>query len=122
MKTIRVICDFLLSLVRTLFPRGLKARHCPSGNPVAGSDSTAVAPVETAGIRSGGNRSDLVGHPSGETSGPSGSAGLTESAGAASPPGASADSRPEERPPASLTAGNLLGWLLIVAATVKLFC
>lgn len=95
MKTIRVICNFLLSLVHALFPRGLKERHSCPGNPVAGADSTAVAPVETNGSRSGRHRCDPVAPPSPE---PSGSSGR------------------------SPTAGNLLGWLLIGAAAVKLFC
>ena len=93
MKTIRVICNFLLSLVHALFPRGLKERHSCPGNPVA--DSTAVAPAETNGSRSGRHRGDPVAPPSPE---PSGSSGR------------------------SPTAGNLLGWLLIGAAAVKLFC
>lgn len=92
MKTIRVICNFLLSLVHALFPRGLKERHSCPGNPVAGIDSTAVAPAETNGSRSGRHRGDPVAPSS---SGPSGR---------------------------SPTAGNLLGWLLIGAAAVKLFC
>lgn len=95
MKTIRVICNFLLSLVHALFPRGLKERHSCPGNPVAGTDSTAVAPAETNGSRSGRHRGDPVAPSSPEPSGPSGR---------------------------SPTAGNLLGWLLIGAAAVKLFC
>lgn len=95
MKTIRVICNFLLSLVHALFPRGLKERHSYPGNPVAGADSTAVAPAETNGSRSGRHRGDPVAPSSPE---PSGSSGR------------------------SPTAGNLLGWLLIGAAAVKLFC
>ncbi|MBB4621938.1 hypothetical protein GGQ57_001835 [Parabacteroides faecis] len=95
MKTIRVICNFLLSLVHALFPRGLKERHSCPGNPVAGADSTAVAPAETNGSRSGRHRGDPVAPSSPEPSGPS------------------------VRSP---TAGNLLGWLLIGAAAVKLFC
>lgn len=95
MKTIRVICNFLLSLVHALFPRGLKERHSCPGNPVAGADSTAVAPAETNGSRSGRHRGDPVAPPSPEPSGSS------------------------VRSP---TAGNLLGWLLIGAAAVKLFC
>lgn len=95
MKTIRVICNFLLSLVHALFPRGLKERHSCPGNPVAGADSTAVAPAETNGSRSGRHRGYPVAPPSPE---PSGSSGR------------------------SPTAGNLLGWLLIGAAAVKLFC
>ncbi|RHR97983.1 hypothetical protein DWW23_12535 [Parabacteroides sp. AF14-59] len=92
MKTIRVICNFLLSLVHALFPRGLKERHSCPGNPVAGADSTAVAPAETNGNRSGRHRGDPVAPSSPEPSG------------------------------RSPTAGNLLGWLLIGAAAVKLFC
>lgn len=95
MKTIRVICNFLLSLVHALFPRGLKERHSCPGNPVAGADSTAVAPAETNGSRSGRHRGYPVAPSSPEPSGPSGR---------------------------SPTAGNLLGWLLIGAAAVKLFC
>lgn len=95
MKTIRVICNFLLSLVHALFPRGLKERHSCPGNPVADADSTAVAPTETNGSRSGRHRGDPVAPSSPEPSGPSGR---------------------------SPTAGNLLGWLLIGAAAVKLFC
>lgn len=95
MKTIRVICNFLLSLVHALFPRGLKERHSCPGNPVAGADSTAVAPAETNGSRSGRHRGDPVAPSSPEPS------------------------EPSVRSP---TAGNLLGWLLIGAAAVKLFC
>ena len=95
MKTIRVICNFLLSLVHALFPRGLKERHSCPGNPVAGADSTAVAPAETNGSRSGRHRGDPVAPSSPEPAGPS------------------------VRSP---TAGNLLGWLLIGAAAVELFC
>ena len=76
MKTLRIVCNFLLSLVQALFPRGLKGRHSCPGD-----------------------------HPSGESAGdPS----ATESA--------------LEEPPPATTAGNLMGWLLIGAVAVKLFC
>lgn len=90
MKTLRIVCNFLLSLVQALFPRGLKGRHSCPGDPVAGA---------------GSHRRDLVDHPSGESAGdPS----ATESA--------------LEEPPPATTAGNLMGWLLIGAVAVKLFC
>ena len=99
MKTLRIVCNFLLSLVQALFPRGLKGRHSCPGDPVAGADSTVVASSEADG---GG---DLVDHPSGESAGdPS----ATESA--------------LEEPPPATTAGNLMGWLLIGVVAVKLFC
>lgn len=37
MKTLRIVCNFLLSLVQALFPRGLKGRHSCPGDPVAGA-------------------------------------------------------------------------------------
>ena len=46
MKTLRIVCNFLLSLVQALFPRGLKGRHSCPGDPVAGADSTVVASSE----------------------------------------------------------------------------
>lgn len=96
MKALRVVCKFLLSLVQVLFPRGLKGRHSRPGDPMAGGDSTAVDPVVAAGGGPGSRRSDPVYHSSGS-------------------------GEPEQRPP-SLTTGNLMGWLLITVAAVKLFC
>ena len=49
MKTLRIVCNFLLSLVQALFPRGLKGRHSCPGDPVAGADSTVVASSEADG-------------------------------------------------------------------------
>ena len=96
MNTLRIVCKFLLSLVHALFPGGLKGRHCQPGDPMVGADSTVVDPVVADGGSSGSHRSDPVDH---------------------SPE----SDEPEKQPPA-LTPGNLLGWLLIGAAMVKLFC
>lgn len=96
MNALRIVCKFLLSLVHTLFPAGLKGRHSQSGDPVAGTDSPVIDPAVANGGSPCGHRSDPVDHPSGSND-------------------------PEKQPP-PLTPGNLLGWLLIGAATVKLFC
>lgn len=96
MNALRIVCKFLLSLVHTLFPQGLKGRHCQPSDPVVGADSTVVDPAVADGSNPGGHRGDPVDHPSG--------------------------SREPEKQPPPLTPGNLLGWLLIGAATVKLFC
>ena len=69
MKTLRIVCNFLLSLVQALFPRGLKGRHSCPGDPVAGADSTVVASSEADGGGAGSHRRDLVDHPSGESAG-----------------------------------------------------
>lgn len=106
MNALRVVCKFLLSLVQVLFPRGLKGRHCRSGDPVAGSDSTAIDPAVADGSSPGGHRGDPVDH----------------SSGGSEPEKREPGSHDPELQPPSLTAGNLLGWLLIGAATVKLFC
>lgn len=98
MKTLRIVCNFLLSLVQALFPRGLKGRHSCPGDPVAGADSTVVASSEADGGGAGSHWRDLVDHPSGESAGDL------------------------EEPPPATTAGNLMGWLLIGAVAVKLFC
>lgn len=71
MKTLRIVCNFLLSLVQALFPRGLKGRHSCPGDPVAGADSTVVASSEADGGGAGSHRRDLVDHPSGESAGDS---------------------------------------------------
>ena len=63
MKTLRIVCNFLLSLVQALFPRGLKGRHSCPGDPVAGADSTVVASSEADGGGAGSHRRDLVDHP-----------------------------------------------------------
>ncbi|MCD8137890.1 MAG: hypothetical protein LUH01_18830 [Parabacteroides gordonii] len=63
---------------------------------MVGADSTVVDPLVANGGSLGGHRGDLVDHPS-------------------------RNREPEKQPP-PLTPGNLLGWLLIGAATVKLFC
>ena len=99
MKTLRIVCNFLLSLVQALFPRGLKGRHSSPGDPVAGASS------EADGGGTGCHRRDLVDHSSGESAGDS----------------YTAESALEEPPPA-ITAGNLMGWLLIGAVALKLFC
>lgn len=96
MNALRIVCKFLLSLVHTLFPHGVKGRHCQSGDPVVGADSTVVDPAVANGSGPGSHRGDPVDHPSGSD-------------------------EPENQPP-PLTPGNLLGWLLIGVATVKLFC
>lgn len=101
MKTLRIVCNFLLSLVQALFPRGLRGRHSCPGDPVAGADSTVVASSEADGGGAGSHRRDLVDHPSGDPY--------------------AAESALEEPPPAT-TTGNLMGWLLIGAVAVKLFC
>ena len=105
MKTLRIVCNFLLSLVQALFPRGLKGWHSSPGDPVAGADSTVVASSEADGGGTGCHRRDLVDHSSGESAGDS----------------YTAESALEEPPPA-ITAGNLMGWLLIGAVALKLFC
>lgn len=105
MKTLRIVCNFLLSLVQALFPRGLKGRHSCPGDPVAGADSTVVASSEADGGGAGSHRRDLVDHPSGESAG-----------------GPSATESALEEPPPATTAGNLMGWLLIGVVAVKLFC
>lgn len=96
MNALRIVCKFLLSLAHALFPQGLKGRHCRPGNPVVGSDSTAVDSVVANGSSSGRHRGHPVDHPTGS------------------------DQPQSPSPP--LTPGNLLGWLLIGAVTVKLFC
>lgn len=95
MNVLRVVCKFLLSLVHAFFPQGLKGRHGQPGDPVVGTDSSVVDPVVANGGNSGSHRGHPVDHPSG--------------------------SDESEKQPPSLTPGNLLGWLLIGAATVKLF-
>ncbi len=97
MKALRVICKFLISLVQALFPNGLKGRHDKSGNPVVGTDSTVVGTVDSNGSGVGSYRSDAD----------------DDSAGS-EPTGETTSS--------TVTTGNLLGWMLIMMATIKLFC
>lgn len=96
MNALRIVCKFLLSLVHALFPGGLKGRHCQPGDPMVGADSTVVDPAVADGGSPGCHRGDPVDH--------------------------SPESDEPEKQPPPLTPGNLLGWLLIGAATVKLFC
>ena len=60
MKTLRIVCNFLLSLVQALFPRGLKGRHSSPGDPVAGADSTVVAYSEADGGGTGCHRRAIL--------------------------------------------------------------